>query len=386
MNIGTKMSASRIYLLNESSKLVAMEEASYDSEKLLQELLAKHPDLLAGEQIDADEPRRWLLVRREMAVPSDEDNTRKWSLDHLFLDQDAIPTLVEVKRSSDSRIRREVVGQMLDYAANAVVYWPVEEIIAEFELRCKADGRDPESELSNHLGEQYDSAHFWQQVKTNLQAGRIRMVFIADKIPPALRRVVEFLNKQMDPAEVLAIEIKQFVGEGVKTLVPRVIGQTESARVGRTPRGPKKKWDEPALLLALHESQSDVAAKVAKSLIDWASSLVTDVWWGEGGEVGSYTPVLERGSTKHYLFRMTTHGFLVFRFDWLCRNGPFNDAIVGKELREKIRGLPAVTFPGGDQGMSARIPLKTLSDDTAMSKVKAAVEWMIQKIRNTPER
>jgi hypothetical protein len=33
-------------------------------------------------------------------------------------DQNAVPTLVEVKRSSDTRIRREVVGQMLDYAAN----------------------------------------------------------------------------------------------------------------------------------------------------------------------------------------------------------------------------------------------------------------------------
>ena len=30
------------------------------------------------------------------------------------------------------------------------------------------------------------------------------MIFIADKIPPELRRVVEFLNLQMDPAEVLA--------------------------------------------------------------------------------------------------------------------------------------------------------------------------------------
>jgi hypothetical protein len=32
-----------------------------------------------------------------------------------------VPTLLEVKRSSDTRIRREVVGQMLDYAANGVV-------------------------------------------------------------------------------------------------------------------------------------------------------------------------------------------------------------------------------------------------------------------------
>jgi hypothetical protein len=42
----------RIYLLNDHSDLVPMDESPYDSEKLLQEMLAKHPDLLAGEQID----------------------------------------------------------------------------------------------------------------------------------------------------------------------------------------------------------------------------------------------------------------------------------------------------------------------------------------------
>jgi hypothetical protein len=103
--------AGRIYLLDGESKLIAMEESAYDSESLLQKLLADHPDLLAGEQINAEEPRRWLLVTREMTVPGEQDGAGRWSLDHLFLDQDAIPTLVEVKRSSDSRIRREVIGQ-----------------------------------------------------------------------------------------------------------------------------------------------------------------------------------------------------------------------------------------------------------------------------------
>ena len=46
-----------------------MEELPYDAEKALQELLAEHPDLLAGDQIDSNEPRRWLLVSREMPVP-----------------------------------------------------------------------------------------------------------------------------------------------------------------------------------------------------------------------------------------------------------------------------------------------------------------------------
>jgi hypothetical protein len=157
--------AGRIYLLNGESKLIAMEESAYDSESLLQKLLADHPDLLAGEQINAEEPRRWLLVTREMTVPGEQCGAGRWSLDHRFLDQDAIPTLVEVKRSSDSRIRREVIGQMLDYAANAVAYWPVEEIKAKFESRCKNDGDDPDAELVELLGESRDVATFWQSVK-----------------------------------------------------------------------------------------------------------------------------------------------------------------------------------------------------------------------------
>jgi hypothetical protein len=38
------------------------------------------------------------------------------SLDHVFIDKEAVPTLVDVKRSSDNRIRRQIIRQMLDYA------------------------------------------------------------------------------------------------------------------------------------------------------------------------------------------------------------------------------------------------------------------------------
>ncbi len=58
-------------------------------------------------------------------MPSEEGGAGRWAIDHLFLDQDGIPTIVEVKRSTDTRIRREVVGQMLDSAANAVGRWSI---------------------------------------------------------------------------------------------------------------------------------------------------------------------------------------------------------------------------------------------------------------------
>lgn len=103
-----------IFLIQSNGELVEMREQAYDSEDVLQELLATYPNLLSGDQINPSSPRKWLLVTREMGVPDEEDAADRWSLDHLFLDQDAIPTLIEVKRNSDTRIRREVVGQMLD--------------------------------------------------------------------------------------------------------------------------------------------------------------------------------------------------------------------------------------------------------------------------------
>ena len=48
-----------------------------------------------------------------------------------------MPTLVEVKRSSDGRIRREVVGQMLDYAAS-VTNWQADTLRGWFEAECAA--------------------------------------------------------------------------------------------------------------------------------------------------------------------------------------------------------------------------------------------------------
>jgi hypothetical protein len=229
-----------IYLLRDGDELVEMHEQPYDSEAVLQELLAKHPNLLAGDQLGGV-PRRWLHVDREQPVPAEEGSGGRWSLDHLFLDQDAVPTLVEVKRSSDTRIRREVVGQMLDYAANAVVYWTIERLRATLETAAQAKGLNPDAEVAALLDEEGATDAFWEKANTNLRAGKVRLVFVADQVPPELRRVIEFLNEQMNPAEVIGIEVRQYVGEGLKTLVPRIVGQTAEAQQ-RKGRGATRDW------------------------------------------------------------------------------------------------------------------------------------------------
>lgn len=109
-----------IFLLQKDKSLIEMNVTEFITEDSFQELLENYPNLLAGDQIDEREPRKWLLVSREVSIPDSDKSGGRWSVDHLFLDQEGIPTLVEVKRASDTRIRREVVGQLLEYAANAL--------------------------------------------------------------------------------------------------------------------------------------------------------------------------------------------------------------------------------------------------------------------------
>ena len=65
--IGTTVAG--IYLIEKNGNLVELQERSYDSEARLQELLARYPSLLAGDQMETAEPRRWVLVAREMGLP-----------------------------------------------------------------------------------------------------------------------------------------------------------------------------------------------------------------------------------------------------------------------------------------------------------------------------
>ena len=216
--------AEKIYIRNASGELEPLTEERFETEELLQELIGQHPELLGGDQIRPADPLRWILIRREMPIEG-------WAVDHLLLDQNARPTLVEVKRGSNRQIRREVVGQMLDYAATAASVWSERNIRQAFE-DCQTKPDEVISELLQDEDEP-DIDAYWERVATNLEANRMRLLFVADEIPGELERVVKFLNEQTrENLEVLAVEVKQYPGQFGQALVSRVIGQIDDAAYG----------------------------------------------------------------------------------------------------------------------------------------------------------
>jgi hypothetical protein len=373
-----------IYLVREDGTLLEMTRTSYVSEDGLQRLLASYPSLLAGDQIDSGAPRRWLLVSREQEIPAEEGGAARWAVDHLFIDQDAVPTLVEVKRSTDTRVRREVVGQMLDYAANAIAYWPVEDIRSRFEARCEGRSEDPDVVLMQFLEQDEDPNVFWGKVKTNLQAGKVRLVFVADEIPSELRRIVEFLNGQMDPAEVLALEVPQYVGGSLKSLVPRVIGQTAEAQQKKSVgQRVTRQWDEASFFEELLKARGEEETQVARAILEWTrASIPRATWWGRGQSLGAYVPVLDHKGIEARLVSLFTNGTLQIAFRYMQHRPPFDNRRKREELLERLNGIPGVSLPSESiENRSPSIPYSALKETSTLKHFLEVLEWAVEQVR-----
>ena len=271
----------RIYNVNNDNELEPMEERRFVSEDDLQRLLADHPELLDGEQVRPDDPRRWILISREMGVAERPEESPRWSLDHLLVDQDAVPTLVEVKRGSNTEIRRTIVGQLLEYAAHASDTWTVDIMRDRYIASCEEVDADSAARLRDLLlSEDADVDDFFTEVAKNLAARRMRLLFVADEIPDSLQRIVEFLNHQMPTIEVLAVEIKQYSGAARRTLVPRVIGRIAGSPDNKPGNSRRRPYNRESFLAAFQES-ADRA--IAGKLLDAAIAVGAALTWGSSG-------------------------------------------------------------------------------------------------------
>ena len=340
------MNDDSIYLLKKSGDLERVKKHSYDSEDLLQELIEKYPELLAGEQINPDDPVRWILIKREAGIPSGEELGDRWSVDHLLLDQNGIPTFVETKRSSDTRIRREVVGQMLDYAANSQKYWSVDRIRVMASSQYGGQDKLDETILKLLGNEQVEDStltieNFWSRVEDNLRSAQIRLFFVADQIPRELKRIIEFLNEQMVKVEVLGVELPQFVGSGISALVPRLIGQTELIRQNK----PTSKS------YSGHTNQNDFINKMPEGLKQFFLNLLSEaekrgleLYWGRKSFSLRYLP---KDGHRHTLFYSyppeSTGGKDAYLHGYV---GDIQDLELQKEIRQKFLSVEG-TKPSG---------------------------------------
>jgi hypothetical protein len=275
---------------------------------------------------------------------------------------------------------------MLDYAANAVVYWPIETIRSYFQTWCEVNNDDPArlitELLQSDFGDDSEVEIFWEQVKTNLKAGKIRLIFVADAIPPELRRIVEFLNTQMDPAEVLAVEIKRFVGQGVQTLVPKVIGRSAGAEKKKTGgSGDFKQWDELSFMQEIEARCGKEVAQVSRLILEWSGKKMPSIWWGQGTRSGGFIPGIDHNGKWHQLIEIWTYGKIEIQFQYMKSKSPPFDTEEGRlELLRKFNQIPGIDILEDSIDKRPSFSMSVLGEEERLSHFFAVLEWAIQEI------
>ena len=306
-----------------------------DEGKELQDLLQENPALLAGEQIEPDQPRRWLLIKREMEVPDPTTGAARWSIDFLFVDQDATLTFVECKRHNDTRSRREVISQVMDYAANASRLWTMEQLLAAASGQALADNTTVDAGVARLGGSYSDANSLMQAAADKLARNDIRIILFMEEAPPELKTIVEFMNKEMSTVELLLVEARMYDVNGMTVVAPRLWGFTEQVRQQKLAIadaiGNRRQWDEPKFFAALDqqvcdESQRDAVRKIYGGLPAYGYAFK----WGTGSSSGSFN-VRSPASGDLALITVRTDGTLTAQFGNFAapERAPLREALAG---------------------------------------------------------
>lgn len=363
-----------------------MREERYENEGLLQQLVERYPELLNDDEATDAGRRAFLLVQREAPLADTADGAATFSVDHHFLDASGIPTLVEVKRSQDTRIRRSVVGQMLDYAARAVVEWTGESVRRDFERTCSDTGQDHAAVLAELVGDDADPDAFWALVGENLASRRVRLVLVADEIPVGTRRVIEFLNAEMHNTEVIGIEIKRYQDphHGVNALVPRTLASTEQvkARKAATRAATDKTvWSHQAFIEAIGAKNDPAVAGVAHRILTHAEQSGWSVAYSAPGTQGAVRLGFATDSLPARFLHLYTSGKIALAFDQLLKAAPaFASDASRMHLMESIERCTGVDLKGNSAG-GPQMPMAALADEAVLSAFLALMDEVNEQLR-----
>ena len=195
----------------------AVGDGGYD-ESFLQDVVFRHPQSLPIGEID----RSFLgavPVCREMRLPSG-------FVDAFLVTSTGLPVLVECKLWRNPQARREVIGQILDYAKDL----------------GRMGYSDLQSAVSQRLGEtgnalyarvartypDVDESEFVDAVARNLRRGRFLLLIVGDGIREGVEAITEYVQEQSGLHFTLGlVEMPVFkLPSGDRLVAPRVLART----------------------------------------------------------------------------------------------------------------------------------------------------------------
>jgi len=187
------------------------------NEATIQALVQDHPACLPIREIDplfADP----VPLCREMS-------TAAGPIDNVLVTASGLPVLVECKLWRNPQARREVVGQILDYATQ-LSRWTASDLQREISRRT---GRGV-VELVRAAGHVVDEVGFTDALTVNLRRGRFLLLIVGDGIREGVEAIAEYLQAHGRLHFTLGlVEMPVYaLLDGARLVAPRVLARTET--------------------------------------------------------------------------------------------------------------------------------------------------------------
>lgn len=201
-------------LINTTDGWVPAEPLGYQAETEFQALVQETFDPTLVSQDD-----RPVVVARE--VPTSTGGR----IDVVAVDQDGVISICECKLDRNSGSRREVLGQVIEYAAslNGISFSEFRRVM---EIRL---GTDPVEAMRERASDDFDAVEWVDAVTKALKEGHFRLIIAVDQLSEALKQTVLYLNDRASFSLVVA-ELRRVKKGGVDVLASTLFGEEAAQR------------------------------------------------------------------------------------------------------------------------------------------------------------
>lgn len=177
------------------------------------------------------------------------------------------------------------------------------------------------------------------------------------------------------------MELRQFTGEGLRTIVPVVFGQTREA-VGRKEVVKGERWTEDRLTAAFESKFPPGECAVAAALLQWMKGTGLPLVFGTGRENGSVYPLLKPQGVAINPAYLSTEGKIWLQFKSLEGKPVLGDVERRREMMRRFAAIQGTTLGEASVSGYASISLTAVAaDPDGIAKLTSAFDWTVQQVK-----
>ena len=271
---------------------ISLPSEGYSGEVHLQEILFRDPDIVPVEDISSDtELSPIKLMLKEVGLPG------SGATDLVGIDKNGNMYIIETKLARNPEVRRQVIGQILEYAAflnEKGLDW-LDDIV-------KKQKKVSISEYFDKLNDpDWDKESFEQNLRDNLDSGTFKLFIAVDEMNPDLQRIINYMENVLS-MEIYALELRYFKDkDGMEILVPNVHGGKKK------PPKPLPTWDWDRFVEDAKKKVDAATLATLQKLYEFSLQL-GKVDFGKGRTYGTFRVWLPYKNDKINLYVITSTG------------------------------------------------------------------------------